>query len=84
MRCFTPRSRRSRCSRSRETTREDQILRILFERRYVHYIHRAILEAPEREIAHFAGVGDQTGAAGRNVGEAVAYLPDGGNVVGAP
>src|SRR5438270_122079 len=50
----------------------------------VDYIHRPIGKAPEWKIADLAGVGDESGAARRNVRQAVADLANRGNVMCAP
>src|SRR5437660_8918581 len=63
---------------------EDEILSIFLEVGDVDYIHRAIRKAPEWEIAYIAGVGDQSGAAGGDVRQAVADLANGGHMMGAP
>ena len=64
--------------------REDQVLRILLESGDVDHIHRAVLKAPEREVAGGAVIGDEPLAAERNVREPIADLPDGRDMVGPP
>src|SRR4029079_11249079 len=63
---------------------EDEILRIFLQVRDVDYIHRAIRKAPERKIAHCSRIGDQSGAARRDVRQPVPDLADGRDVMGAP
>src|SRR2546422_11406621 len=49
-----------------------------------HDVHRAVLELAPGQIVRGAVVRDQPLATGRDVGEAVAHLADGGDVMGAP
>src|SRR5256885_12098629 len=63
---------------------EDEILRIFLEIGDIDYVHRPICKAPERQIAHCAGVRDQSGAAGGDVGKAVANFSYRRDVMGAP
>src|SRR5207245_9542985 len=47
-------------------------------------VHGAVLELAPGEVVRGAVIGDQALAAGGNVGEAIAHLADGGDVMGAP
>ena len=67
-----------------DDAREDQILRGLLEGGDVDHVHRAILKAPEGQVADGAVVGHQTGAARRDVRQPVADLSDGRDVVRPP
>src|SRR5512147_1684430 len=48
-------------TQSRYDAREDQVLRVFFERSYVHYIHLPVFKAPEGKIAHVSGIGNKSG-----------------------
>ncbi len=67
-----------------DDARENQILRVFLERRYVYYIHHPVLEAPEWKVAHRAGIGDETGASRRDVRETIANFSDRRDVMRAP
>src|SRR5258705_2213899 len=68
----------------RDNASEDEILRIFLEVGDVDYVHRPVLKAPEREVAHMAGIRHQSGAAGGDVREAVSHVSDRGDMVGPP
>ena len=68
----------------RHDAREDQILCVLLERGDVDYIHRAVLEAPEGQVADRAFVRDEPGATRGDVGEPVSHFADRGHVVRPP
>ena len=68
----------------RNDAREDEILCIFLERCDVDDIHRAVLKAPEWQVADAAIVGDEASAARRNVGEAVPHLANGRDVMRPP
>src|SRR6266550_2862789 len=63
---------------------EDEILRIFLEVGDVDYVHRTVTKAPEWEIAHLAGVRDETRAPGGDVRQPVSNLADRRDVMGAP
>src|SRR5882724_889743 len=63
---------------------EDEVLSIFLEVGDVDYIHRAILKAPEWEIAHGSRVGYESGATRRDVRKSVANFADRRHVMGAP
>ena len=63
---------------------EDEILRIFLEVGDIHYVHRAIGKAPKGEIADSTGVGNETGTAGGDVGQAIPHLADRRDVVRPP
>ena len=67
-----------------DDTGKDEILRVLLERGDIDNLHRAVLKAPERQIAHRAIVGDQSRAPRRDVGQPVPHFANDGLMVRAP
>ena len=63
---------------------EDEVLAEGIHVGDVHDVHGPVLEPSPREVVRRAVVGDETLAAGGDVGEAVADLANGGDVMGAP
>src|SRR6266566_556393 len=68
----------------RDDASEDEVLRIFLEVCDIDYVHRAVLKAPERQVADGSRVGDESGAAGGDVRQPVSNLADRRHVMRAP